>query len=179
MALSQQKTNIARLRAAIGISVEEFATLLDKSVHTVSSWENGRLRLSEGAAAKIAAETGAAMTWLRDEEQGPPVDNLGGAINRETFEAHRAAMTPLGKNIGSIRISLVDTFADLLRLISSDPERFAIATYRASKFLAQLENDLLGSLHLSGPERSKYIEKLEKKHVPSKKVAGGPKKKSR
>jgi transcriptional regulator with XRE-family HTH domain len=174
MAVSQQRTKVAQLRATIGVTGEEFARMTGKTVHTVSSWESGRLKLSEKAAARISEETSASMTWLlHDERSGPPVDSLGDVITKESFEAHRAAVTPLGKKMGSTRISLVDTFADLLTLISSDPERFAIAAYRASKFLAQLENDLLGSLRLSGPERMKYIEKLEKKLVPSK---TGPKK---
>jgi transcriptional regulator with XRE-family HTH domain len=63
-AQSQRKTTVAILRQILGLSVEEFACLVGKSVSSVKSLETGRLKLSEETAFTIAKETGVEMVWL-------------------------------------------------------------------------------------------------------------------
>ena len=66
--ISQRKTTVAVLRQELGLSVEEFAQLLGKSVSTVTKLDNGQLKLSEETACKISKETGVDIRWLRDEK---------------------------------------------------------------------------------------------------------------
>jgi transcriptional regulator with XRE-family HTH domain len=61
---SKRRTTIAVLRQELGLSVEKFAKLIDKSVATINSLETGRLKLSEETAFKIQEETGVEMQWL-------------------------------------------------------------------------------------------------------------------
>jgi transcriptional regulator with XRE-family HTH domain len=61
---SKKKTSVAVLRTELGLTVEEFAKLIEKSVSTVTSLETGRLELSDETALKISDETGVAMEWL-------------------------------------------------------------------------------------------------------------------
>jgi transcriptional regulator with XRE-family HTH domain len=52
------------LRQILGLTVEEFAKLIGKSLTTVNSLETGRLKLSEETAFRISQETGVEMHWL-------------------------------------------------------------------------------------------------------------------
>jgi transcriptional regulator with XRE-family HTH domain len=61
---SRKKTTVAVLRLELGLTVEEFAALIGKSISAVTSLETGRLALSEDTAQTIAAETGVALDWL-------------------------------------------------------------------------------------------------------------------
>jgi transcriptional regulator with XRE-family HTH domain len=61
---SKRSTTVAVLRQDLGLSVEEFAKLIDKSVATINSLETGRLNLSEETAFKIQQQTGVEMEWL-------------------------------------------------------------------------------------------------------------------
>jgi transcriptional regulator with XRE-family HTH domain len=61
---STKKTPVAVLRHEIGLTVEEFAELIGKSVSAVNSLETGRLALSEETARTIAVQTGVALSWL-------------------------------------------------------------------------------------------------------------------
>ena len=63
---SQKKTSVAVLRTQLGLTVEEFAKLIGKSVSTVTSLETGRLNLSEETAYDIYTQTGVSMKWLLD-----------------------------------------------------------------------------------------------------------------
>jgi transcriptional regulator with XRE-family HTH domain len=64
MRLSSKRTTVAVLRAMLGLSVEEFASLIGKSAPTIRSLESGRLKLGEETARKIAKETGVSIYWL-------------------------------------------------------------------------------------------------------------------
>jgi transcriptional regulator with XRE-family HTH domain len=82
---SQRKTTVAVLRQFLGLSVEEFARLIGKSVTTVNSLESGRLKLSEETAHTIARETGVEMIWLlkgRPKDKPYVFDELTGADRR-------------------------------------------------------------------------------------------------
>lgn len=73
MAVSQQKTVVAVVRAITGLSVESFAEMIEKSVATVRSLESGRLKLSPNLAHKIMTETGVSLEWLlEDDPTAPP-----------------------------------------------------------------------------------------------------------
>jgi transcriptional regulator with XRE-family HTH domain len=63
---SKKKTSVAVLRTELGLTVEEFAKLIEKSVSTVTSLETGRLELSDETASKISGETGVAIEWLAE-----------------------------------------------------------------------------------------------------------------
>jgi len=66
MRLSSKRTTVAVLREILGLSVEEFAVLVGKSVPTIRSLESGRLRLGEQTAIEISKKTGVSLKWLLD-----------------------------------------------------------------------------------------------------------------
>jgi len=68
MRLSSKRTTVAALRAMLGLSVEEFAGLIGKSVPTIRSLESGRLKLSEETARRIGKETGVSIFWLFEDD---------------------------------------------------------------------------------------------------------------
>ena len=79
----------------LGLSIEDFAKLIEKSPSTVNSLESGRLALSGDTAFKIALETGVALDWLLkgDPEQEPYVKLREGAEREYTlaeFQKYRA-----------------------------------------------------------------------------------------
>jgi transcriptional regulator with XRE-family HTH domain len=61
---SMKLTCVAVLRTKLGLTVEQFARLIDKSVSTINSLESGRLALSQETAIRIEEETGVSMEWL-------------------------------------------------------------------------------------------------------------------
>jgi transcriptional regulator with XRE-family HTH domain len=61
---SRKKTTVAALRLMLGLTVEEFASLIGKSISAVTSLETGRLALSQNTALGIAVQTGVALDWL-------------------------------------------------------------------------------------------------------------------
>jgi transcriptional regulator with XRE-family HTH domain len=86
VAKSQQRTKVAIVRAAIGISAKEFAALIGKSIHTVKALESGRLALSHELAYEISKRVGVNVYWLIDEKQtGPPMTWGGEELARETM----------------------------------------------------------------------------------------------
>jgi len=69
---STKKTTVAVLRSQMGITAEEFAELIGKSLSAVNSLETGRLALSEETAFRISEETGVVMEWLLDANPDEP-----------------------------------------------------------------------------------------------------------
>jgi transcriptional regulator with XRE-family HTH domain len=63
---SSKRTTVAVLREILGLSVEELAGLIGKSVPTVQSLESGRLKLSQETAVEISKKTGVSLKWLLD-----------------------------------------------------------------------------------------------------------------
>jgi transcriptional regulator with XRE-family HTH domain len=91
MRLSSKRTTLSVLRALLGLSVEELANLIDKSVPTIRSLESGRLKLGEETARRIAKETGVSIYWLlaADPSKEPfSEDDLGvrWPYSKEIFE---------------------------------------------------------------------------------------------
>jgi len=71
---SSKRTTVAALRTTLGLSVEQFAELIGKSVSTVKSLETpGRLNLSEDTAVKISDETGISARWLLEGDPDKPM----------------------------------------------------------------------------------------------------------
>ncbi len=95
----------------LGLSVEDFADLIGKSVSTIRALEAGlrRLPLSEKTALKISQKTGVAVSWL-----------LGGDVTAQPFSALRDSagnILPYSKSIfemisarGRAHVSRVDAF---------------------------------------------------------------------
>src|SRR5262249_24271944 len=70
-----------------GLSVEEFAGLIGKSVSTIRSLESGRLKLGEDTARRIAKVTGVSIFWLLEDDP-----------SKEPFaEEPRGIQVPYGK----------------------------------------------------------------------------------
>ena len=65
---SKIRTNVARLRLALGKSQPEFAALMRRSTACVQSLEMGRLRLSMELAGQIARRTGVSPRWLLEND---------------------------------------------------------------------------------------------------------------
>lgn len=75
---SKVRTNIARLRLALGCNQSQFASFLKRSIASVQSLELGRLKLSEQLAAEIAGNTGVNAKWLLDNNlEEEPYDFTG------------------------------------------------------------------------------------------------------
>ena len=93
---SKKKTPVSVLRAELGLTVEEFAKLIEKSVSTVTSLETGRLELSDETALKISGETGVAMEWLAEgnpKEKPYTTDEVDGSrhpYTKDLFEQIQA-----------------------------------------------------------------------------------------
>jgi transcriptional regulator with XRE-family HTH domain len=93
---SLQKTPVARLRQKLGLSVEAFAELIDKSYSTVTKLEVGILKLSAETAHQITEETGTALEWILDAspEEEPywidPADNRKRPWTKQIFEQIQA-----------------------------------------------------------------------------------------
>ena len=143
MAKSQQKTKVAQLRAAIDVSAEEFAKMVGKTAHTIGSLESGRLKLSEGLAARINIETSVDMGWLLDPSVGgPPVDEDGLAITKEHFERYRALF--LMRDVEFTPEVMAERAiyqGELLRYMLQaihDPQHYSLANYLVARFLREL-----------------------------------------
>jgi DNA-binding XRE family transcriptional regulator len=144
MAKSQARTKVAVLRATIGISVKEFATMVGKSIHTINSLESGRLALSEQLAVEISKHTGVLLEWLFDESDSAPVDFIADELTREKFESHRASVAA-GKAEWSYRWAPKAFSKDLKEILTKAEKRpnFDLVIYRVGKFLVELEREFL------------------------------------
>lgn len=69
---SKKSTCVAVLRTELGLTVEQFAKLIGKSISAINSLETGRLVLSEETAYRIQEKIGVSMEWLLD---GNPTEN--------------------------------------------------------------------------------------------------------
>jgi len=141
MAKSELRTKVAILRAAIGISMREFADLTGRTFYTWKALESKRLRLSEELAARISVETGASMDWLlNDNQSGPPFDNDGYLMTKENFESYRALV--LTKDVTPEFMSHATGYqGELLKCLLGairDPQHYSLANYLTARFLRQL-----------------------------------------
>jgi transcriptional regulator with XRE-family HTH domain len=90
------KTTVAVLRRELGIGIEEFAEILEKSLSTATKLENGQLPLSEETAQTISKETGVDMRWLlagepKEEPYFTDVEYGKQPYTKEVFERVQAA----------------------------------------------------------------------------------------
>jgi transcriptional regulator with XRE-family HTH domain len=92
---SSKRTTVAVLREILGLSVEEFAALIGKSVPTIRSLESSRLKLGEETAVEISKKTGVSLKWLLDgKPELEPYYESGSApkpYDLSVFEELRAA----------------------------------------------------------------------------------------
>ena len=146
MAKSELRTKVAILRAAIGISMKEFAALTGRTFYTWKALEAGRLKLSEDLAARISAETSVVMNWLLDDSvTGPPISQWGKALTRETFEYYRATLSAVREHDDRKSAAVKGrVIGDMLEeILDQNPERFPVAEYHADRFINQLAKDFL------------------------------------
>ena len=146
MAKSELLSKVAILRAAIGISMKEFADLTGRTFYTWKALEAGRLKLSEELAGKIAEVTGVSIAWLLDDSiKGPPFDRNGESVTPQRFEDH-CAMVTAGWKIVSRELKEEHAAIQGRRLDSilkniEGYQKFNLALFRVVKFLATLEKE--------------------------------------
>jgi transcriptional regulator with XRE-family HTH domain len=152
MAKSQAKTKVAQLRQVSGLSVEEFADFIGKSVDTVRSLESGRLSLSRGLAEEIQEESGVNINWLLNEAyKGPPVDWNKRALTREqllkTFTSWKARIEQweterADRFKDEIPGEMAATLKDILKDAAEYPT-LPLALYYTAKLFEKLEQECL------------------------------------
>ena len=113
------RTNISRLRLALGLNQNDFAKLVGRSIAAVQSLEIGRLRLSTQLAGELAARTGVSPRWLLESQlDEAPYDLVGRPWSIANFqrlqhevphhlkqddEVYRQRMLELGTQLGVAR----------------------------------------------------------------------------
>ena len=147
---SKRKTTVAVLRQELGLSVDEFAKLIDKSVATINSLETGRLKLSEETAFKIQEETGVEMAWLlkAGPREKPYVLSFEGhgvrkAYTRELFEQIQSSKGRKSYYLEDPKHHLISAFSivsDWLSVYTAAEQtgRGDLATYLMCQLLDQL-----------------------------------------
>jgi transcriptional regulator with XRE-family HTH domain len=146
MAKSELLTKVAILRAAIGISMKEFAELTGRTFYTWKALEAGRLKLSEDLAGRIAEATGVSLAWLLDDSiKGPPFDRNGERVTPQRFEDHRAMVTAgwkiVSRELKEEHAAIQGRRLDSILKNIEGYHKFNLALFRVVKFLAKLEED--------------------------------------
>jgi transcriptional regulator with XRE-family HTH domain len=147
--ISQRKTTVSVLRAELGLSVEEFAKLIGKSVSTVTKLDNGQLKLSEETAFKIAQETGVEMSWLLEAKPKEKPYCLDGWNRRQTYTKEIFELTQAQKKKGAQPtdedpshhlIGAIALSADWISVYTkaAQADRSELAAYLMRQFLNQL-----------------------------------------
>jgi transcriptional regulator with XRE-family HTH domain len=161
---SAQRTTTAVLRLATGLSAEEFAQLIGKSLPTVRSLESGKLALSESTAGAITKKTGIHLGWLLNADPSAPlIDIEGKPWTIGTYERRRAGemVEYVLKNNQLMVNNLSGRITNFLYDQIYDPYQFGIVVNRLESFLDKLEKEF--------PQRIKpktFIEKLKKAYPP-------------
>lgn len=146
---SKKKTTVAVLRTLLGLTVEEFAKLIGKSLTTVNSLETGRLKLSEKTAHTISQETGVEMHWLLKSKpkEKPYVfdesDGLNRPYTKEVFEiaqARKKVEAPIEHNPDRLLVSALQSVAQWISIYTSAVQsgKGYLADYLMSQFLNDL-----------------------------------------
>jgi transcriptional regulator with XRE-family HTH domain len=149
---SQRKTTVAVLRGKLGLTVEEFAKLIDKSPTTINSLESGRLKLSEETAHTISQETGVDMYWLlKSKPKEKPyycdASDPERLYTKEVFEqtqARKLAETAPKPDPDSLLINALQSVTDWIGIYAAarrDGKGY-LAHYLMSEFLTNLEQRL-------------------------------------
>jgi transcriptional regulator with XRE-family HTH domain len=147
--ISQRKTAFAVLRQELGLSVEEFARLLQKSVSTVTKLDNGQLKLSEETAVVISQQTGVAIKWLLDGDPKDkpysidPGDNSRRPYSKELFEKIQARKAPkirFSRNLKRDLVFAIPPIVDWLSIYANAAKtgQDDLALYLMNRYLDQL-----------------------------------------
>jgi transcriptional regulator with XRE-family HTH domain len=135
---SLRKTTVAVVREELGLGLQEFADLIGKSAATVSSLENGRLRLSEKTALEISKKTYVGLSWLMTgDPKVPPVDLKGKPWSSETYEKRWAVDKGMAQAM--IAFHNVVLQAILSKQLRENPELASIVISRSERFLKDLQ----------------------------------------
>ena len=178
MRLSSKRTTLSVLRAMLGLSVEEFAALIDKSVPTIRSLESGRLKLSEETARKIAKETGVSIYWLlaaEPSEEPFSEDDLGARwpYGKEIFEliqvqGDKSTFEPPETTPAVLHAATVRHCLDWLPIFASaqKADKGDLAVFLLRRFFAEMEKrfgadhktarEASGDSRLTTPDGEKY-----------------------
>jgi transcriptional regulator with XRE-family HTH domain len=129
---SERRTTVAVVRQETGLSVEEFADLVGKSVSAIKSIEAGRLPLSERTSADIAQKTGVDMMWLGHGDPAGPIPDFTGKLwTKQTFERVQAG------ELANMELAMILDIADK-----------AWAVYR-NQLLARAKDSMLRAILLN------------------------------
>ena len=148
MRKSEERTKVAVLRQAIGLSAKDFADLIAKTIHTVKSLESGRLKLSEELAVRISKATGVLLDWLLapPHPDDSPIDQFADELTRETFEAHRAALMAMKKAHDSYKQRPAEaTGKQLVQLLKKAEKlpNYDLVIWRVGRFMRDLQREFL------------------------------------
>jgi transcriptional regulator with XRE-family HTH domain len=148
---SKKKTTIAVLRLLLGLTVEEFAVLIGKSVSAVTSLETGRLKLSEETAFEVSRQTGVAMAWLlagAAKEKPYAIDegdNSKRSFTKELFESVQAHKMTGGKyartrNPERRLVGAISVVSDWISVYNAaaGTGKAELAVYLMQRFLSEL-----------------------------------------
>jgi transcriptional regulator with XRE-family HTH domain len=159
---SLRKTTVAVVREELGLGLQEFADLIGKSTSTVSSLENGRLKLSEPTALTISKKTGVSLKWLLDGDVSAPITNS----NAEGWTIRAYEQGAAGTKMQYLVLRDEERFdalnARIRKLLEGqviDPDRFIILVSRIYRFLDKLEKEFPPEPGLKATESMKNIEK--------------------
>lgn len=91
MRVSNQSHTLAVLRILVGLTQKEMAEALECSTPTIQAIELGKLKLSDRLAELCSLKTGICLKWLqKNDVTQPPVDIVGRAYTKSTFEDYQA-----------------------------------------------------------------------------------------
>jgi transcriptional regulator with XRE-family HTH domain len=91
MRVSPRSHTLAVLRILVGLTQKEMAEALECSAPTIQAIELGKLKMSDRLAEVCSLKTGISLDWLlKNDVTQPPVDVMGNAYTKSTFEAYQA-----------------------------------------------------------------------------------------
>jgi transcriptional regulator with XRE-family HTH domain len=142
---SLRKTTVAVVRAELELTLQEFADLIGKSPATVSSLENGRLRLSEKTALEISTQTGVSIAWLLSADpKSKPVNIDGGPWSKTDYE--RTSLKSVREFTAAVATARARLHAIIIEAIYShqvhkDTQMARIVINRVERFLRDLADE--------------------------------------
>jgi transcriptional regulator with XRE-family HTH domain len=143
VAKSQQRTKVAKVRAAIGISAKEFAALIGKSIHTVKALESGRLALSPELAAGISKRIGVSVFWLLNaEDTEPPLTLAGEELTRENMIYAVSSLSRSKETLRDFPNEAATFLRRVLKDARADEESIVSAIVDVINFLHRIERHI-------------------------------------
>lgn len=148
MTTSIRGHKLATLREVCGLTQQELADLVGRSVHTIRSIEQGKHPLGERLATRISRYGFVSADWLLDDEiTGPPLDRTGRTLTRRAYELHAGSLARFREKLKSERSPLLNQLMNILE----QAEKVAdvdLVYYRTAKFLGDLKREFLeGRIH--------------------------------